>query len=170
VPAHYHLRSFLRQLSRELLTELFEYHSIEIGVGLSALKKRQIDPIFASVSSLLDDERKLLDEDFRDIVSLATPAGISQIIEEARFQGFDIVQGLHPIGSLIDRVAWTCLHNRPVFKEAVRLAARELRPGRYWNRRLPVKPLPGADLNGAVNSVDIISAEGWSLRPSGSSG
>jgi hypothetical protein len=54
-----------------LLTELFEYRAIEIGLDLSALKKRRIDPIFASASSLPDDRRQLLDEDFRNIVSLA---------------------------------------------------------------------------------------------------
>jgi len=39
MPAHYNLRSFLRQLSRELLGELFEHHTIDIGLDLSALKK-----------------------------------------------------------------------------------------------------------------------------------
>ena len=154
MPAHYNLRSFLRQLSRELLNQLFHYHSIEIGVDLSALKKRQIDPIFVAINALPDDQRQSLDEDFRHIVSLATAAGISHFIEEARFQGFDIIKDLHPFDSLTDRAAWMCLHHRPVFTEAVRLAARELLPGRYWKRRLPVKPLPGADLNGAVKPLE----------------
>lgn len=154
MPADYNLRNFLRQLSRELLNQLFQHHAIEIDLDLSALKKRQIDPIFVAINALPDDRRQSLDEDFRNIVSLATPAGISHLIEEARFHGFDIIQDLHPIQSLIDRAAWMCLHHRPVFKEAVRLAVRELLPGRYWKRRLPVKPLPRAELNGAAKPLE----------------
>jgi hypothetical protein len=29
MPGHYNLRNFLRQLSRELLSELFEHHAVE---------------------------------------------------------------------------------------------------------------------------------------------
>jgi ABC-type amino acid transport substrate-binding protein len=58
MPAHYNLRSFLRQLSRELLNELLEHHAIDIDLDLSALKKRQIDPIFAAVNALPDDRRQ----------------------------------------------------------------------------------------------------------------
>jgi hypothetical protein len=154
MPAHYNLRSFLRQLSRELLSELFEHHAIEIGLDLSALKKRQIDPIFAAINALADDRRQPLDEDFRNIDSLSTPGGISQIIQEARFQGFDIIEDLRPIASLIDRAAWACLHHRPVFDAAIRLAVGELLPGRYWKRRLPVEPRPGADLAGMVKPLE----------------
>src|SRR5437588_393747 len=50
MPAHYNLRSFLRQLSRELLSELFEHHTIDIDLDLSTLKQRQIDPIFADLN------------------------------------------------------------------------------------------------------------------------
>ena len=154
MPAHYNLRSFLRQLSRELLTALFEHHTIDIGLDLSALKKRQIDPIFGAINALPDDRRQPLDEDFRNIDSISTPGGISQIIEVARFQGFDIIESLLPFTSLIDRAAWACLHHRPVFDAAIRLAVRELLPGRYWKRRLPVKVLPGADLNGAIKPLE----------------
>jgi hypothetical protein len=154
MPGHYNLRSFLRQLSRELLTELFEHHAIEIGLELSALKKRQIDPIFAAINTLPDDRWQKLDEDFRNIDSLSTPGGIRQLIEEARFQGVDIIEDLLPIASLIDRAAWACLHHRPVFDAAIRLAVRELLSGRYWKRRLSVKPQPGADLNGAVKPLE----------------
>lgn len=154
MPAHYNLRSFLRQLSRELLSELFEHHTIDIDLDLSTLKQRQIDPIFAAIHALPDDRRQALDEDFRNIDSLSTSGGISQIIEEARFQGFDIIKSLLPFASLIDRAAWACLHHRPVFDAAIRLAVRELLPGRYWKRRLPVKALPGADLNGAVKPLE----------------
>jgi len=156
MPAHYNLRSFLRQVSRELLNEIFQHHAIETGLDLSALKKRQIDPIFAKINALPDNQRQPLDEDFRNISSLATSGGISQLVEEARFQGFEIIEDLHPITSLIDRAAWACLHYRPVFDAAIRLAVRELLPGRYWKRRLPVKPLPGADLNGAVKPLETV--------------
>jgi hypothetical protein len=119
-----------------------------------ALKKRQIDPIFAAINALPDDRRQPLDEDFRNIDSISTPGGISQIIEEARFQGFDIIETLLPFASLIDRAAWACLHHRPVFDAAIRLAVRELLPGRYWKRRLPVKALPGSDLHGAIKPLE----------------
>jgi hypothetical protein len=154
MPGHYNLRSFLRQLSRELLSELFEHNEIDIGLDLSALKKRQIDPIFAAINALPDDRRQPLDEDFRNIGSISTPGGISQIIGEARFQGFDIIEKLLPFASLIDRAAWAALHHRPVFDAAIRLAVRELLPGRYWKRRLPVKALPGSDLNGAIKPLE----------------
>ena len=154
MPAHYNLRSFLRQLSRELLSKLFEHHEIEIGLDLSALKKRQIDPIFSAINALPDDLRQPLYEDFRNIDSISTPGGISQIIEEARFQGFDIIGSLLPFASLTDRAAWACLHHRPVFDAAIRLAVRELLPGRYWKRRLPVKPRPAADLKGAIKPLE----------------
>jgi hypothetical protein len=101
MPAHYNLRSFLRQLSRELLIQLFHHQEIEIGAVLSALKTRQIDPIFAALNALPEDQRQKLDEDFRNINLLSTPGGIRQIIEEARFQGFDIIENLRPIASLI---------------------------------------------------------------------
>jgi hypothetical protein len=152
--AHYNLRSFLRQLSRKLLSEVFKHHAIEISLDLSALKRRQIDPIFAAINSLPDDRRQQLDEDFQNIDSLSTSGGVQQLIEEARFQGFEIIEDLRPLASFIDRAAWACLHHRPVFDAAIRLAVRELLPGRYWKRRLPVTPQPGADLNGAVQLLE----------------
>ena len=154
MPAHYNLRSCLRQLSRELLTELLNHHAIDVALDLSTLKKQQIDPIFAAINAVPNDRRLPRDEDLRHIVSLATPGGISQIIEEARFQGAEIIQDLHPIASLIDRAAWACLHHRPVFEKATRLAVRDLLPGRYWKRRLPISALPDADLSSAVKRLE----------------
>jgi hypothetical protein len=154
MPAHYNLRNFLRQLSRELLTDFFNGHSIEIGLDISVLKKRQIDPIFSALTVLPDDRRQKLDEDFRNVFALATPAGVSHIIEESRFRGVQIVEELRPITSLLDKAAWACLRHRSVFEAAARLAVREILPGRYWKRRLPVNALPGADLVGAVKSLE----------------
>ena len=154
MPAHYNLRSFLRQLSRELLKELFDRHGIETGLELSALKKRQIDPIFETINALSEDRRQKLDDDFRNILSLATPGGIRHIVEEARFQGFELIEELQPIPSPIDRAAWACLYHGPVFEAAIRLAVRELLSGRYWKRRLPIAPLPGAELDGAVKPLE----------------
>ena len=153
MPAHYNLRSCLRQLSRGLLAELLNHHAIDVALDLSTLKKQQIDPIFAAINALPDDRRQPLDEDFRNIVSLASVGGVSQIIEEARFQGFEIIQELRPIASLIDRAAWACLHHRSAFEKATRLAVRDLLPGRYWKRRLPIAALPDANLSGAVNPL-----------------
>jgi hypothetical protein len=154
MPTHYNLRSFLRQLSRDLLTDFVNSHSIEIGFDISALKKRQIDPIFAALNVLPDDPRQKLDEDFRNVFALATPAGVSHIIEEARFRGIEIVEELRPITSLLDKAAWACLRHRSVFEAAGRLAVREILPGRYWKRRLPVNAMPGADLVGAAKSLE----------------
>jgi hypothetical protein len=41
-----------------------------------------------------------------------------------------------------------------VFEEATRLAVRELLSGRYWKRRLPVKPQPGTDLSSAIKPLE----------------
>jgi hypothetical protein len=153
MPGHYNLVSFLRQLSRELLTELFASHAIDVGLDVSALKKRQIEPIFAAINVLPDDQRCKLDEDFQNIAALATQAGITHIIDEARFGGIEIIDSLRPIRLMLDRAAWACLHHRSVFDSALRLAVRDLLPGRYWKRRLPVKALPGADLANAVKPL-----------------
>ena len=67
MPAHYSLRSCLRQLSRELLIQLLDHHAIDISLDLSTLKKRQIDPILAAINVAPDDRRQPLDDDFRNI-------------------------------------------------------------------------------------------------------
>jgi hypothetical protein len=154
MPAHYNLRNLLRQLSRELLSDLFDSHSVQIDLDLSALKKRQIEPIFAAITALPDDQRHKLDDDFRQIFALATPAGITHIIDEARFRGIEIVHRLRPIASPLDKAAWARVRERSVFESAVRLAVRDTLSGRYWKRRLPIGNLPGVDLAGTVKALE----------------
>jgi hypothetical protein len=71
MPAHYTLPSFLRQLSRDLLTELFLHHRIDLGLDLKVPKKRGIEPIVSAVNRLPDEQRQILDPAFRNIQALA---------------------------------------------------------------------------------------------------
>jgi hypothetical protein len=132
-----------------------------------ALKKRQIDPILGAFNVLPDEPRQKLDEVFRNVLALATPAGVSLIIEEARFRGIEIVEELRPITSLLDKAAWACLRHRSVLEAAGRLAVRETLPGRYWKRRLPVNAMPGADLFGAAKSLEAAISSYFTGRGAG---
>jgi hypothetical protein len=109
MPARYTLPSFLRQLSRDLLTELFVHHRIDLGLDLKVPKKRVTEPIVSAINRLPDEQRQILDPAFRNIQALSNGAGLKHVIDEAWYSGLDITENLEPHRSFLDKIAWVYL-------------------------------------------------------------
>src|SRR6185312_15108435 len=108
-----------------LLSQLLDFHHIDLGLDLKATKKRGVEPIFAAINGLPDDARGALDPTFRNIQALASEAGLKHVLDEARCSGVDIIAGLEPHKGFLDKMAWVYLKQRSLFEAASRLAVRD---------------------------------------------
>ncbi len=154
MPSHYNLRAFLQQLSPDHVIALFEHHGIDPGLCGKTRKAREIESMVAAINALPEDRRLSFDQDGRAIQSLATRAGLKHILAEAQYRQLAIVEELQRPRTILNKVAWTRFRHGEVFAGASRLAVRDILPGRYWKRRLPLTARPGADLSIAERPLE----------------
>lgn len=151
---HFTLQTLLRQASRDLLGTYLTHSGIDLGIDVAQLKTRNIDPIIEAINGLPDDRRAALDRDLREIWSLASEAGLRQILGEAGYQSVDLVDRLKPLEGFLDKAMWTFVNARTVFDAAALFVVQDTLPGRYWRRRLPLTGAPAADVVGRVEPLE----------------
>ena len=153
--AHFTLKTFLRQASRNLFGTYLAVAGIDLGIDVTALKLREIDPIIDAINRLPDERRSVLDRDLHAIWSLASEAGLQHILDEARYRGVDIVDRLQPIEGFLDKAIWTFVEERAVFDGAAHLAIPDMLSGRYWKRRLPVAGAAVHDIGSRAPALEV---------------
>lgn len=143
--SHFSLTAFVRSVSNDLLAEYFKRAGSPLELPSRTPKKQRAEAAIEAIAQLGDDLRSRIENDFREIHRLATASGIRGLIDEAKFQGVDLATLLRPHRGHLDKALQTYLDARPIFDAASRLAGRDMLPGRYWKRRLPVTGAPDID-------------------------
>ncbi|MGE3652251.1 MAG: hypothetical protein AB7G10_28250 [Reyranellaceae bacterium] len=134
---HYTLKNFLRQASNELIAAYFEARSFDLGLDAKTLKQRDVDPLADAIERLPEDAQTRINDDFQRVAAIGNPAGLLQIVQEARYLVLDIDAGLAAQKSQLNQAFWTFLTHPTVF-EAAAAFAMPFTSGRYWKRGLPV--------------------------------
>lgn len=133
----------LRQISNELLRELFESHSYELDVPWDEITETNVADIFRRWQELAEPDRRAMEILLRDIDEIASVDGVKALIEEALRQGEEsLAETIGEFDSRHDKAVWIYLHGREVWSMAIRFARADLSSrSRYWVKRngLPAK-------------------------------
>jgi hypothetical protein len=136
--SHFSLTAFIRSVSRDLLSEYFRRAGLPLELGPRTPKKARAEPLIEAIGKLADSQRAQCESDFREVHKLATAGGIQRILDEANFQGAGLAAPLRERRGHLDKALLTYLNARAIFDAASLFAARDILPGRYWKRRLPL--------------------------------
>ena len=108
---HYILSTFLRQTSNNLLGEYFQRQGLLQDIDFDSLKPREIDPLINAINALPDDQRQLVDSDFRDI-SLLADRRCAPIISDMSQQFYlDIADDIESQSNGYDLAMWLFLNH-----------------------------------------------------------
>ena len=119
--AQFDPKKVLRQVSNDLLRQLFEHCHCPIDVP------------WAELSEMEEAPRRNIEIVLHDIGEMAIEDGIRAIVEEARRMGEDdLIENIEILESRHDKTVWTLIHSPDIWQLAVRFArADSLSRGRY---------------------------------------
>ncbi len=141
--AQFDPKKVLRQVSNDLLRQLFEHYECPIELAWAELSETDVLPIFNAWQQLEEGSRRNIEIVLHEIGEMAIEDGIRAIVEEARRLGEDdLIENIELFESRHDKTVWTLIHSPDIWQLAVRFArADSLSRGRYWIRRigLPAK-------------------------------
>ncbi len=138
----YNPKTVLRQISNTMLKDLFEHHGHTVDADWEDLGPRQVQDIYDAFLNLPETARRDFEVELQDIHTVAqVESGIRILIEEAVFNGLDVVVDLDRLDSRYDKAAWMLLNHTAVWDKAAVLAHAETLQSRSWHKRngLPKK-------------------------------
>ena len=131
----------LRQISNDLLKDLFETHGHEIDLPWDDLAETEVEPIFCAWQDLPEADCRAIEIVLREVSDMANgDEGTRAICEEAiRQDRQDLIDDLDGYESRHDKAVWTYIGATDVWNLAVRFArADSLSRGRYWIKRCDI--------------------------------
>lgn len=131
----------LRQISNQLLKDLFESHQHELDVPWEDLGETEVEPIFAAWQDLPEEDCRAIEIVLHEVNDMSYgDEGIRAICEEAiRQDRQDLVDEIDGYESRHDKAVWTYIRATDVWNLAVRFArADSLSRGRYWIKRCDI--------------------------------
>ncbi len=142
---HYSTKDFFRQTPNALLARYFQARKLMGDVDFAAMKEGQPDMLFARWLTIPDDQRNVIDAEFRDIFELSCEKGFRAIIDEAEFHLTDgehkaFVAKLAALSNHYERAMVTHIDHKPFWHGAARFFHADNLP--YWRKRknLPHQP------------------------------
>ncbi len=143
----YQPKSFFRQSPNRFLRQYFAAHNVLIDVDFGELTETQIEPIYDAWLALPEETRKAMEQDFQEIVELATEGGSKAILDEADWHGEDLAPQFAELGGFHEHAFWTFLEHPKCWRGALVLNHADNVPGSYWRKRknLPDKPADVSD-------------------------
>lgn len=132
----YQRRQFLRRAPNALLAEYFTAREFFFNIKVRALKETDIEPVFAGIASLPQSDQADIDRDFQKINSMASPAGIEALCNEAVFcKQPELVQQVAAIDGLHAKAMWMFLNAPEYWRAASSIMHAETASSRYWRKR-----------------------------------
>jgi len=131
----------LRQISNDLLKDLFETHGHELDLPWDDLAETEVEPIFNAWQDLPEEECRAIEIVLHEVSAMANgDEGTRAICEEAIRQGRqDLIDDLDGYESRHDKAVWTYIRATDIWNLAVRFArADSLSRGRYWIKRCDI--------------------------------
>lgn len=142
---HYSTRYFFRQMLNALLARYFHEKNLFQDLDFSAMKEGNPAALFDAWRTLPDNQRNVMDAEFREIFVISCEKGFTAIIDEAEFQFNDIdfsvfVEKLSALSNHYQRAMITFLDYSTCWKGASRFYHADSLS--YWRKRknLPYKP------------------------------
>lgn len=146
---HYSTRSFFRQMPNALLARYFQQHGVFEDFDFTAIKETRIDELLAVWLELPDDQRNMMDAEFRDIFDMSCEKGFRAIIDEADWHyradpdGHQaVVEKLAALPGHYERAMVTFMEYRELWKGATLFYHADSLAQSSWRKRknLPHKP------------------------------
>lgn len=137
----YQPQSFFRQSPNHFLKQYFAARDVLADVDFDALTASHIEPVYEAWLALPDDARSKMEQDFQEIVEIASEGGSKAILDEARFHGEDLAPQFAALKGFHEHAFWTFLEHPKFWRGAVSLNRADNVPGSYWRKRknLPSK-------------------------------
>ncbi len=151
-------KDVLRQISNELLCELFGSLNADIDVPWDDLRETDVDRIYREWQDLPESACRSVEIVLHEVAEMADgDEGIRVIVEEFNHQGQqDLLEQFDQYDSRHDKALWTYLNARDVWDMAVLFArADSLARGRYWIKR---GSMPVVEPNTSREAISALEA------------
>ncbi len=132
--AQYSHRTFLRQLSGDLLDEFLRKHEGSEAQVSAEAPEYSIDLFLQRLEALPKKDQRQAEFELRQVFDLATEDGAKALIDEGRFKGKDLVDELEPL-DLPDKAMRVLLAYPLVFRVASRIYEARRLNAKHWHVR-----------------------------------
>ena len=146
----YQPKSFFRHSPNRFLQQYFAARQVLAEVDFGNLSETQIDPIYEAWLALPNQPRKEIEQDFQEIVELATESGSKAIMDEADFHGEELAPQFTMLEGFHEHAFWTFLERPKYWRGALMLNHADNVPGKYWRKR---KNLPNKAADVSENTI-----------------
>jgi hypothetical protein len=165
----YNPKIVLWQMNPHLLKAFFECKGYPLDIAWGEMDDALIQKISDAFLKLPDSVQQDIESDLQDVHTIAiTEGGISLLIEQAIFMGFDIAGELEQFDSRYDKTMWVLLHHADIWEKAAVLAHAENLHKQFWFRRchLPKKS-PDTSESAMASLKREVSAFFWRTQGRG---
>lgn len=134
----------LKEISNDLLRELFEREGARLKVPWDRLSKRDIGPLLLLWETMPTEQRWKIHVILQEVHGLAYEGGLRALAEQLEWLRPELTAEFSRWEGWLDKVLWTYMHAPDAFEEASIFArADTLTKSRYWNRwnGLPPRPI-----------------------------
>ncbi|MBU0657161.1 MAG: hypothetical protein KJ914_18720 [Gammaproteobacteria bacterium] len=145
---HYSTKDFFRQMPNALLSRYFQGRGLFAGdVDFAAMKEGKPDELFTAWLALPDEQRNLMDAEFRDIFGMSCEKGFRAILDEAEYHLRDedllaFVERMSEVSNHYERAMTTFLDHNIFWRGATRFYHADSLP--YWRKRKNLSHQPAA--------------------------
>lgn len=141
---NYSPKTFFRQAPNAYLKRYFHKQRLLKEFDFDEHPRSHVDQIYEAFDALSVEQRRNIENDFRDIHALACESGMKALFREALEEGIDLkaqFEGEEPGDYELAFAAF--FDAKPVFERALLFAHAEELPPRYWKKRanLPKKSI-----------------------------
>ncbi len=148
MPRHYSPKTFFRQAPNACLKRYFHQHKLLRDFDFDELKKSQVDQIYEAFDVLSVEQRRRIENDFRDLYALACESGMKALFREAQEEGIDPrsqFEGEEP--GDYEMVFWAFFDAKEVFERALLFAHTDELPPGYWKKKVDIPKKSMRDLD-----------------------
>ena len=134
----------LKEISNDLLRELFEGEGAQLRIPWDNLSKRDIHPIVLLWETMPEDQRLKVNVILQEVHELAYEGGLRALAEQLDWLCPELTPEFSRWDGWLDKCLWAYMNAPEAFEEACIFArADTLTHSRYWNRwnGLPPRPI-----------------------------
>jgi hypothetical protein len=125
----------LKEISNELLCELFTRGGAKLRIPWDDLSQRDVGPIIVLWETMPEIPRRKIHVILQEVHALADERGLRALATELEWHHPELTDEFSVRNGRLDKALWAYLNARDAFDEAAIFArADSLISGRYWNR------------------------------------
>jgi hypothetical protein len=151
-------RAVLRQLPLALIHEFVALQSIRTGPEWAALVEGDLTALYRAWNDLAPRDREQIEQMFREVHEMATPAAVRAMVAEAVYRGIDLIDHLEAIDGHHAKALWVLLRYPLIFHTARVLLAAANPVGRFWTLYPGFTDRPPDTSSGALQNLRLAVA------------